>query len=169
MGLRESTIKYIHEMVNKAGFRLEGLRMCELGNQCINDDYKGFSIAKKYFESLGVHHTSIDLNGKDGALPLDLNKPIKLDQFDVITNIGTSEHVKNNTQCFENINNLCRSAGIMIHLVPAVGTSHGIRQYTTKWFINLANKNDYKVLYIVKKKNRTTDYIYCVLQKQRGI
>jgi SAM-dependent methyltransferase len=168
MGLRKETISYIHAMVNMVGFKLEGLRMCEFGNQHLKDGYKGFSTAKKYFESLGVYHISIDLNGKDGALALNLNTEIdfkKLGQFDVVTNMGTSEHVQNNDQCFENIHNLCRDGGIMIHLVPAFGTIHGRRQYTLEWLNSISEIKGYKVLYGVKKINRTTNYIYFTVQK----
>jgi SAM-dependent methyltransferase len=168
MGLRKHTIKYINSMIKKSGFSLNGLNMCELGNQHIKDGYKGFSIAKSYFKSFGVNHVSIDRNGKDGALPLDLNSLIdykKLGQFDVVTNMGTSEHVENNNCCFENIHNLCNNGGIMIHLLPAIGTKHGLRQYSIQWFEELAVNRRYKIIDLVIKLNNTTDYVWCVLRK----
>jgi len=168
MGLRIYTINYIHDMINRAGFKLSGLRMCELGNQLIKDNYKGFSVAKEYFESVGIDHVSIDINGKNGALPLDLNNHLPayiINKFDVVTNIGTSEHVKNNSMCFQNIHDLCVDGGIMIHLLPAVGVKHGIRQYSCDWFRDLSKHRNYSILYLVKKINNTTNYIWCTLRK----
>jgi len=167
MGLRGRTIEYINSMISNVGFSLVGLRMCELGNQLIKDGYGGFFVAKDYFESLGVVHTSIDSNGLDGALPLDLNTKLKLGKFDVITNMGTSEHVKDNKQCFENIHNLCRDGGIMIHLLPATGTKHGIRQYDSDWFEKLAADKNYEVLSLMVKLNNTTEYVWCTLRKSK--
>ena len=175
MGYRKLTIKYAHDMIDMAGFKLENLRMCELGNQLINggrEEYKGFFVAKEYFESLGVHHVSIDLNKKNGSIPLDLNKPISIGQFDVVTNLGTTEHVENNKQCFENIHNLCKVGGIMIHLVPHKGSGHGIRQYTLKWFKNLIKKYNYEVLHLERNGKyewkETENRIYATLRKRNG-
>ena len=84
--------------------------MLELGNQRIrNNVQKEYKIkeitGKQYFESLGVIHYSIDKNGKDGAIPLNLSKPITdnfwLNKFDIGTNFGTLEHIKK-----ENLDNM---------------------------------------------------------------
>lgn len=106
MAIRKITLDYIHEMMSE--FKLKNLKMCELGNQKIADDCVNFKIAKDYFKSLGIFHTSIDLNGEDGAIPLDFNKPINIGKFDVVTNIGFSEHIKDQEQCFNNIDNLAK-------------------------------------------------------------
>lgn len=175
MGYREITLKYVSEMMEKADLSAKKLTICELGNQQIRDKFKGFKMARAYFESLGMIYTSIDWNGKNGALKLDLNKPIEIGQFDVVTNIGTAEHVENNEQCFENIHNLCKKNGIMIHIAPLVGNwlKHKgcYRRYDIKFFENLRDKYDYEVLNmeearrIRKKANRAL--IFCTLRRRK--
>lgn len=123
--------------------------MIELGNK---RDSEG--VWKKLFTEMGIEHTSIDLNGRDGALELDLLGEISLPSADVVTNIGTSEHVSDEHEgqmaCFENINRL--SHKWMIHQVPLVGNwdTHGIRtdgrecfKYTEDFFYDISDKFNY--------------------------
>ena len=60
MALRKITIDYINDMIKKRGFKLQNLNLCELGNQLMIDNHTKFKVAKDYYESLGVIHTSID-------------------------------------------------------------------------------------------------------------
>ena len=134
MGIRAETLDFFWSGF-KAGHvePTEGFRprMCELGNQHIRPtgmdwaEKRGLpktKISKILFEAAGFTHVSIDFNGQDGALPLDLREQIKdedlLGSFDVVTNSGTSEHVGNQQACFDNIRQLCKPGGIMIHVNP---------------------------------------------------
>lgn len=156
MGLQLEYINFINDTVALAGFqRVKGLKMCELGNQHIRKSAARITKAKtgkKYFRSLGYHFTSIDWNGKDGALPLDLCKPIQnpdlIDQFDVLTNSGTSEHVENQYQCFKNLHYLVKQNGIFVHLNPSTGSwpGHGLYYYTFDFHRRLASQCDYEIL-----------------------
>ena len=53
--------------------------------------------AKLFFEHLNYNHTSIDINGDDGSLQFDVRRDDLYKQlsfkFDVITNLGFTEHV----------------------------------------------------------------------------
>lgn len=170
MAIRIRTFKYIHKMLRKCEFYdFNGLSMCELGNQFIHC-VKGFRTAKEYFESLGIKHTSIDINGLDGALKLNLNEPLNIGEFDIVTNLGTSEHVENHEQCFNNIDNFCKKHGIMIHVLPAKDSflfHGGFRRYTTDWFVNLAEEKKYKIENLMFGKNdeEGRKHIYCTLRK----
>lgn len=132
---------------------LKGLTMCELGDQLMDVDGIDFKVAKDYWESLGIKHTSIDINGEHGALPLDLSKPIcnKIQEiggpFDIVTNFGTSEHVKDQYQCFRNIHDLCKVPGMVIHSVPAVGhwDNHGLYHYSLSFFEILARQTLFSI------------------------
>ena len=82
---------------------LKSVWMMELGNQTIrNPTKKKYKIrtgkSKAYFLSLRCNHHSIDQNGKDGAIPLDLTKPIPIPKFinafEIITDFGDLEHVR---------------------------------------------------------------------------
>jgi hypothetical protein len=171
MAYRKITIDYINKMIADNGFEFKNLKMCELGNQFIKDDYVPFKIAKDYYESLGVKHTSIDWNGRNGAIPLDFNKAIDIGQFDVITNVGFIEHVKDEEQCNENIHNLAMSGGIIIHVAPMVENyvSHNCyRRYDKKWFLDLAKKRNYTIIdigIINPRIKKGFDLIRCTFKK----
>jgi hypothetical protein len=97
---------------------LVGNSMLELGNK-----RKGDLVYKTVFESLGFRHVSVDTNGKDGSLPLDLREPLNLGTFDMVTNFGTSEHVsvtdyQGQEACWLNIVDACHAGSILISVTP---------------------------------------------------
>ena len=106
-------------------------RMIELGNQHFMDNriqhvtYNGCDhVVKHWVEAHGMEHVSIDLNGQDGALPIDLTQPVVgIEPADIVTNFGTIEHVgaEGQEQAFRNIVVLCKPGGIMLHLLPMEG------------------------------------------------
>lgn len=146
--------EYEEGILKKLGLSYEGLMWCELGNQ---DFYDG-NPAKKYYQSKGVKHTSIDINGKDGALPINLDNDIPVtlqDKFDVITNYGTTEHVNNQYKVFKNIHVICKQNGVIIHGVPLIGhwPKHCRYYYSKLFFEELASLCNYQIvdLIILKK------------------
>lgn len=101
----------------------QGKRILELGNQLLRGG-EGRRTSKDYFTALGATHVSFDLNGQDGAIPIDLCQPVPEEYwgtFDVVTNFGTSEHIANQEQVFKTVHNCCRVGGYMIHSVPLIG------------------------------------------------
>lgn len=144
------------------------VEMLELGNQQVRPPHSDAGPAKSYFEERQIFHVSVDLNGKDGALKLDLNEPIYgLGQFDIVTNFGTTEHVQNQQQVFKNIHVCCREGGYMIHQVPMKGglrwKGHGLIEYEKKWFELLARVNNYDVL---KLEAGPRELIHIVFRKR---
>ncbi len=152
MGIRKGWLDFTFEAIGSTGLRFEALEMCELGNQHISVDGINFEIAKQYFESLGIRHISIDLNGEDGALVLDLSKPIQneelLGRFDVVTNFGTSEHVENQYHCFQNMHDFTKKGGLCIHAIPKIGhwKDHCEYYYDPSFFKKLAQLCDYSIV-----------------------
>lgn len=152
MGIIKSTIEYEKIILQYLNLDYKGLKWCELGNQLmINDDNVVTGSAKEVYISLEVDHISIDINGEDGSLPIDLDLPlpfILLDQFDVITNYGTIEHVSNQYQVFKNTHDMCRKGGIMIHILPLVGTYPGHCQYyySEEFMVGLARACGYSII-----------------------
>jgi hypothetical protein len=146
MGIEKPIIDYEKQVLQSLGLKYKGLKWCELGNQRINDN----EIAKRFYQSLGVEHISIDLNGEDEALPIDLDKPmpfILLNQFDVITNYGTIEHVNNQYQVFTNVHDMCKKGGLVNHIFPPRGHWPGhCRYYYSEDFVRgLAKACDYHI------------------------
>jgi 2-polyprenyl-3-methyl-5-hydroxy-6-metoxy-1,4-benzoquinol methylase len=130
------------------------IRICELGDQRMKWHKDG--IAKTFFlNNEALEHVSIDWNGKNGALKLDLRNQLIQDRpqwncyFDMITNFGTTEHIDGQFSAFKNIHELIKVDGLMIHTVPIVGgwKHHCNYQYTTDYFLNLAKASNYEVVY----------------------
>lgn len=186
MGLRRRYIKYINHFIKNEFDKFQNLDMLELGNQIVRrNDFTKKKTGKEYFSSLGINHTSIDMNGLDGSIKHDLSKKIIVPEwighFNIITNLGTSEHVepfKSQYDCFKNIHNFCSSSGIMIHIVPdaleferrnAFKLFHCNNYYTKEFFEILAKENKYYMLnmrvikayrYVCLKKIKRKEFMY---------
>jgi len=126
---------------------LVGNSLLELGNK-----KNGDIIYKQYFESLGFRHISIDQNGLDGALRMDLTKPLNLGTFDMVTNIGTTEHVSEGdwngqVRCWKNIMEAMHVGSVLVSLTPAPGAwqHHGVWYPKERFFHELARLNGLKV------------------------
>lgn len=119
-------------------------RMLELGNKKNPN-----GVYKDYFQSIGIDHTSIDWNGEDGALNLDLRQPIDLPPFDMVTNIGTTEHVSDQRAVWRNIHNLLKVGGVLASVTPMYGDWwwHGEYYPTPAFFEQFAN-NGYRIDYL---------------------
>lgn len=91
--------------------------------------------------------TAIDFHGTPAALKLDLNEPIGVDeQFDVLLNGGTAEHVFNVFQFFKTCHEVTRPGGLMLHSAPFLGwLEHGFYNFNPTFFWDLALANDYKI------------------------
>lgn len=129
----------------------EGRRILELGNQIMRGG-PGRRTGKQYFTALGAEHVSIDLNGEDGAVPLDLCRPLPEqyhDSFDVVTNFGTSEHIEDQVQVFKTIHDCCKVGGYMIHSVPLVGywDGHSPHHYRQNLGFGLVVAFSYKPIF----------------------
>jgi hypothetical protein len=128
MGLRREYLDYIETSIISTVGGLQGKRMLELGNQRIGRR-QGIRerTGKAYYTRLGIEHTSVDFNGKDGAVPLDLGTPDAMQEwnarFDIISNLGTTEHVEPfaaQYECFANVHRWLKAGGVAVHIVPAI-------------------------------------------------
>lgn len=127
-----------------------GRRVLELGNQLLRGENTRRT-SKDYFTALGAIHVSFDINGQDGAISVDLCKPVPEEYwgtFEVVTNFGTSEHVKNQEQVFRTIHDCCKVGGYMIHSIPLVGhwKGHSPYHYYSDFCQKLASAFGYQVL-----------------------
>lgn len=122
---------------------LVGRTMLELGGKQDNG-----RVYKPYFESKGFTHTSVDINGEFGALPLDLTKPLNLGTFDMVCNIGTTEHVSEDNwdgqvACWRNILEAMHVGSVLICDTPAPGgwKEHGTWYPNPSFYADLAKLN----------------------------
>lgn len=149
---------YEQNILNRLGIKYEGLEWCELGNQTYYNAYtftrvsrQNIMPAKKMYVAKGVNHTSIDINGRSGAIKLNLDYPVPvclINKFDVVTDYGTIEHIANQYSAFSNVHYMCKKNGIMLHVVPAIGNwkGHCSYYYSEQFFISLAKLCKYTLI-----------------------
>jgi len=125
---------------------LVGDSMLEFGGK-INSPFT----YKAYFQSLGFRHVSLDWNGEHGALKRDLRKPQwpEFGQFDMVTNIGTSEHVSDQRGFWENAHMLTKVGGVYVGVCPYHdGLSwwwHGEYYPTEQFYESFAELNGWEI------------------------
>jgi hypothetical protein len=160
----------------------KNIRICELGDQRMKWHPDG--IAKTFFINNGaIEHVSIDINGRNGAINLDLSKDLLLmhpewkEYFDLVTNYGTAEHVSNGIyECFKNIHDVCKVNGIIINDGPpdCCCPWHSPYHYRPYFFPELAKRCGYKTLLfdarVVEgrrgcKENKDRTLVIAVFQK----
>ncbi len=126
MGYTPALLGFTESAIQQSGLPYRGLRMAELGDQLIMHchDLPPNYPAKRYFANRGILHRSFDLNGEAGAEVVDLGKPVTGDLvgvFDIVTDIGTLEHVENQYQAWKNVHDMCRVGGLMVHCLAPPG------------------------------------------------
>jgi len=119
---------------------LAGKKVCELGSQQIWEHAKPHldtthDFARDWMIDEGVEeYISVDLNGEGGSIRADLSTEQMwgsiFEHFDIVTNIGTSEHVigwppgsrdsilESQMMCFANMFFLCEEGGLIINQLP---------------------------------------------------
>lgn len=175
MGIKQDVLDFIFACIDSRFDSYDGLNMLELGNQKVKLDGKRI-VAKKYFENIGFKHVSFDINGKNGAIPIDLSKPIRkeyFNKFDIVTNSGTSEHVEpyeGQYECFRNIHLCTRIGGIMIHVISQSGSfpGHCPFYYKHDFFDILAKCNNYDVIEIGELRRGNNFFAIAGLIKKDG-
>jgi len=110
-------------------------------------------LAGQFWRWIGYDYMSIDVDGSPGSVPLDINYddiPAKArGRFDLVTNLGTTEHVANQLNAFKIIHELTKPGGLMVHHLPMQGNlNHGLINYHPKFFWMLARSNDYRFLHL---------------------
>lgn len=163
MGINLDNIGMITKAVDLLGCSFQDLRVAELGNQKLR--HKKMT-SKKWFREQGSKHTSFDMNGEDGAVVIDLCRPLQekyRNKFDLVTNYGTTEHVENQKQVFWNIHDLVRPRGIMVHSLPLEGywKNHCPYHYTVDFPRELAEMNGYELVFqeVIRKNGKLLDFI----------
>lgn len=186
MGLNIHTLNMFFEMLDLLEIQdFNGLAICELGNLYVRNDVHPFlkargiplyKTAKELFSHFGFVDTSLDWNGKDGTLAVDLAKPINEDlnrKFDILINGGTAEHVYDQYHCWKNIHDLCKDGALVVSIGPLKGNwlKHSPWRYSLEFFDCLTFKNNYDLLErkVVNFKNqRGFDCHYVSFRKNSG-
>lgn len=150
------------------------LSVCDLGSQEMSFVEDGQQIhresARAWMERQGFKYACIDMDGKHGALRLDLNTITYNDVtiayrgatyyrppsvvFDIVANHGTSEHVFDQANVFRLMHDLTTCGGLMIHAVPTpqFGAGHGFYFYDETIFNDLAHANRYEIVHMFRRR-----------------
>jgi len=108
-----------------------------------------FYFCEKLLTELGARSVdSLDASDYEGAnIILDLNRELKSEKkYNTIIDFGSSEHIYNVAQAFENYSQLLAEGGTLIHVLPANNQcGHGFYQFSPEFFYSLYNnKNGYR-------------------------
>ena len=183
-GYRAKTLDYLFDGIKFAfssNFSSSQLEILEFGNQEIHDLHTSETVAflsrygydvgndanvsmKPFFSHLGFKYTSIDRNGLDGALAIDVRQDLTVSiqkKFDIITNVGFSEHINefdvedsaifNQYLFFKSIHDLGKVGALYFHDLPKLGSwfQHGMCNYETSFFRALAESNGYELILLM--------------------
>lgn len=135
--------------------------------------------SRDYFPLVGGNHKSIDMNGKEGSLVIDLRLAIEgddehgvLDWADLIIDAGTSEHVAVQYYNWKNLYDVCRVGGYMVHILPKVGywAGHCEFKYTSDFFTQLSDAMGYEIIELYDDiENESRGDVCCIFKKVSDI
>src|SRR5207248_7626298 len=97
-------------------------------------------------------YDAIDVNTTYGSIPMDLNRDLAehyqfTQSYDLVTNIGTGEHIFDQRAVFRNVHQLTNVGGVMLHILPFVNwINHGFYNFHPILFVDLAAANDYEIV-----------------------
>jgi hypothetical protein len=96
------------------------------------------AVIRSAFGADTVH--SIDASDYEHAsLVHDMNQPIEpQEQYSVVLDLGTLEHVMNVPAAFDNVAKLCAKGGRIMHMLPSNNCSgHGFYQFSPEFFFQI--------------------------------
>lgn len=172
MGVTSQTFQFMNRWIRESHHSI-----CEFGDQqflsCPPFPEKQFT--RIYWKNRGKDYDSIDINGFGESILMDLNveNPVSK-QYDFLTDFGTFEHVNDFYMALKNMHNFCKTGGIMMHILPALGhwPNHGTWRAKMPFWISLGKNNEYRILALHEDKTwiggHDSDQIYIVYEK-RGI
>jgi len=150
MGITQASIDRLnkHKLIKKCD-------MLELGAQNTYDKRNYGKIAKDFFKSYGINHTSWDITPHQGAIAMDLRQPIEVKkEYDIVTDYGTTEHVSGDYYMAHlNIHNHTKKGGIIIHENPKTGhwIGHGCNYVNKAFYTALAALCNYEIIELTEE------------------
>lgn len=117
--------------------------------------------ADLFLEIIGASNFKVlDISDYEGASIIqDLNLPIPKsleNKFETVVDIGTTEHIFNINQSFENIRGLCKVGGKIMMLSPANSyLGHGFYQFSPELFFRAFDREfgfEINSMYLIKQR-----------------
>lgn len=169
MGIHTDMLDWLQWLPLPAGFEV-----CELGDQFVTQGEGAPYLAYKWYERRGCsRYVSIDANGANDALAVDLNLPIAsrgsglANRFDLVTDFGTGEHIFNQAQVWRSMHAMAKQGALLVFDRPTVGYE-GHCFYLIQWNLisALAHANNYEVLRLEEKATSRGILLRGVLRKR---
>jgi hypothetical protein len=187
MGYTHFTVERIEDIIKL----FKPQTVCDLGAQNMyNQPQLPAPYASSWYKMLGIDYYSIDINGENDSIILDLSKEMSLDErrffvskkVDMLIDAGTSEHVGDNGKfsweaiynCWKIKHDLLKNYGVMYSENPKTGNwpGHGFNYYTQDFYSELAGAAGYHIINtgVHPACNNTTDgwNVYCTLVKGKS-
>lgn len=131
------------------------MKIIELGDQLMDIGQETqFMRSDEYYRRNGLKIKSVDIHGKNRALPIDLSlESEERFEADLLTDFGTVEHVKGLYKALLNCHNWTKTGGTMIHANPKTKTypGHGVSFFTMEFWEKLALSNGYHLVEVSEK------------------
>jgi hypothetical protein len=125
-----------------------------------------------FFKALGFQsYTCIDINENFDSIVMDLNFNLRekykfFEQYDLVTNNGTGEHIFNQYMVFKNMHQLTKVGGVMLHVMPFVNwVNHGFFNFNPILYFDLAEANNYEILSMSFGDNSGLSEVFVDLHK----
>ena len=156
MGLHIHDMPLVHTLFKLAHVKPSQAKIVEFGCGTIRPDLrsvcgKGVKSVRAYYTGLGAEHVSFDMNARAGSLARDLRLPITdksfQNHFDVLLDLGTSEHVSYQYGVWRNAHQLVRVGGSFLHILPEYGRKklHALGHYSQKFILKLSSLCEYRI------------------------
>lgn len=148
-------------------------KVCELGSQNLYDkEYKELPYTNGWYEAKGIEYSCIDLNEENNAVPVDLEtQECRLEKVEMVTDFGTSEHIRDYYNVWRYKHQLCMQGGLIISENPKIGNwpEHGFHYLTKEFYKELAGKMGYEIINLGEHPAMGNDTdgwnVYCILKK----
>lgn len=179
MGLTTFMIKAMMPYINRRNIN----SICDLGSQNLYEDladHTNAPFASEFWKKVkpNAQYLSIDLNGENDSERWDLSKPLPTGlKFDLVMDLGTSEHVSDFYQCLYNLDSLCKIGGLIVHENPMTNNwpLHALNYVDLTFHETLCARANYSILEMGKSfsgGNYQTDgtgggNVYCIIQKNQ--
>jgi len=126
------------------------------------NDFSGSDLPAPYisewYAGLNIKYTCIDVNSENGALVIDLTKPIKekLGKFPLVVDCGVLEHLEIDSKFdwkaiyngWKNKHSLCEVGGYIYSENPKTGSwpGHGYNYHTQEFYTELIKVAGYEII-----------------------
>jgi hypothetical protein len=132
------------------------------------------SFAGELIERCGMSYLSMDIAKGYKTEVMDLNREDLPTQhqgaYDVVMNIGTTEHVFNQYNSFKVVHEAAHVGSYMVHQLPASGyTDHGYYMYAGRFFFELAAYNKYEITDVWYDGPAGDDDLYLSLRRYAAL